>query len=93
MRDTTIVSAGQRQVSSTDLLNPFDRARIASGATHLYAIGGPRPLGEALIELAETCGTAAVLDVLARYRRLTPEMVAAVGADRFPVLLQLVPPS
>lgn len=90
MRDTTIPSAGQRQVGSTDFLNPFDRARIASSATHLYSLGGPRPLGEALIELAETCGTAAVRDVLARYRRLTPEMIEAAGAERFPPLVQAV---
>lgn len=89
MRDT-IVSAGQRQVGSTDLLDPFDRARIFSGATHLYGLGGPRPLGEVLVELTAICGATAVLDVLARYRRLTPEAVAAAGGDRSPPLLQAV---
>ncbi len=32
MNNATTPSAGQRQVGPADLLNPFDRARIASGA-------------------------------------------------------------
>lgn len=82
MHDTTNPLAEQDLVGFTDLLTPLDRARIYSGATHLHGLGGPRPLGEALVELAEVCGTAAVLDVLARYSRLTPAMVRLVGADR-----------
>jgi uncharacterized UPF0146 family protein len=91
VHDTINPSAEQQLVGSVDLLDPVDRVRIFSGAAHLYDLGGPRPLGEALIELAETCGTAAVLDVLARYSRLTPETVSAAGAAEFPRLLQAAP--
>lgn len=48
---------------------------------HLHRLG-PRPVGEALLEVA---GGADVDQTLRRYGELDPEIVMAVGADRFPV--------
>jgi hypothetical protein len=87
MNDATIPSAGQRQVGLADL-HPLDLVRIHRGAAHLHDLG-QRPLGEALVELAQHGGPAAVLDVLACYGRLTPAMVRAAGADQ-PLVHQLV---
>ena len=47
---------------------------------HLYSLG-PRAVGESLIEVA----SGADLDsTLAAYERLTPDLLKAVGGDRFP---------
>ena len=87
MNDTLIPSAARRQVGHADL-HPLDLVRIHRGAAHLHDLG-QRPLGEALVELAEHGGPAAVLAVLDRYGRLTPAMVRAAGADQ-PLVHQLV---
>ena len=62
-------------------LHPFDLVRIHRGAAHLHDLGS-RALAEALVELAEPDGAAAVLDLLDRYNRLTPAMIRAAEADR-----------
>ena len=67
--------------------------RLARGAEHLCNLG-PRATAEFLAEIAGRIGgMPAILWVLAEYqRRLTPEMLGAVGGDRFPPrAMHLVP--
>jgi len=46
---------------------------------------GPRPLAELLAEIAAVTGQhVRVVDLVEEYSRLDPEIVRAVGADRFP---------
>jgi hypothetical protein len=63
----------------------LDRLRLQRGAEYLYQLG-PRAMAEALAEIADRIGGWPVLlAVLAEYeRRLTPAMIRAAGADRFP---------
>lgn len=65
--------------------------RLRRGAEHLSACG-PRPVAEFLLAFARAHDLEA--DLLARLDLwrglLTPQTIAAVGADRFPPLLQLV---
>ena len=63
----------------------LDRARLDRGAEHLHRLGA-RATAEFLAEIARTIGgTPCILQHLAEYeRRLTPAMVQAAGADRFP---------
>ena len=49
-------------------------------ATHLHALG-VRPVAECLLELA---GVDELIHQLERYARLSPEIVEALGADKFP---------
>lgn len=66
------------------MMAPLDRLRFDRGAVHLYGLG-PRAVAELLVEVAENAGCAqCILHQLARYERLTPGMVRAAGADRFP---------
>jgi hypothetical protein len=55
------------------------------GAEHLHRLG-PRAIAELLLEVGERGGCVDdMLDVLGRYRHgLTPELLRAVGGDRFP---------
>ncbi len=54
---------------------------------------GPRPLGELLIEIASHTGQSSfIAHRLEEYARLDPEIVRAVGGDRFPPMpLQVTP--
>ena len=74
------------------ILDPFTRIRLQRGAEHLHGLG-PRAIAEALCEISDRIGgLPAVIQVLAEYEeRLTPELLAAVGGDRFAPLLQAVP--
>lgn len=65
-------------------MSPLDWMRLERGAAHLHALG-PRATAMLLATLAErTSGAPAMLGLLAQYERLTPHMVRAIGADRFP---------
>lgn len=66
-------------------MTPLNRLRFERGAVHLYGLG-PRAVMELLAEVAENlAGAPCILGHLARYERLTPAMVRAVGGDRFPL--------
>ena len=61
-----------------------DRLRLKRDAAHLQRLG-PRSVAECLLQIGrETGDLDVILRVLADYRRLTAQMVSAVGADRFP---------
>ena len=72
-------------------LDPRARLRLQRGAEHVHRLG-PRAMAELLAELAHQTGSiAATLDVLDDYqRRLTPAMIAVVGASSFPPWLRAV---
>ena len=61
------------------------RLRLQRGAEHLHNLG-PRATAEFLAELAaEIGGWPAMMGMLAEYqRRLSPDMLRAVGGDKFP---------
>ena len=63
-------------------VTPLDRMRLERGAKHLHQLG-PRVIAELLAELNQHPGSP-VLDVVQKYGRLTPALVAWCGADRFP---------
>jgi hypothetical protein len=68
----------------TASLTPAYRLRLDRGCEHLQALGA-RALAEMLCELIGLTGCGhEVLDLLADYGRLSPEIVQAVGGDRFP---------
>jgi hypothetical protein len=73
-------------------LHPLALARIHRDAAHLQALG-PRAVAEAMIELAAgRHGPAEVLDLLARYSRISRAQIALAGADRpMPRHIALVP--
>lgn len=79
--------AGDRPRSARPLLPHNDypaRARVERLIVHLHGLGA-RALGEYLDELCQQHDlTADVLARLEAYARITPEMICAVGADRFP---------
>ncbi len=65
---------------------PVEQQRaLRVGAEHMTALGA-RALAELLVELAQVeSGVPAMLNRLSAWReRMTPEMVRAVGGDRFP---------
>lgn len=70
----------------------MDRLRLERGAEHLAALG-PRAIAEFLAELGRMHGLDE--DILARLDRwrehLTPELLRAVGGDRFAFPLVPVP--
>ena len=68
--------------------------RLQHGAVHLHTLG-PRSIAEFLAEVArETGSLASIIDRLAEYRRrMSPEMVRLVGADRFPRRVPLMVPA
>lgn len=55
---------------------------VARLAEHLVRLGS-RPVAELLVELATLYGPG-VIDVATGYQRLSPELIRALGADRFP---------
>ena len=74
-------------------LDPFTVLRIRRGVEYLHRLG-PRATAELLAEVAARIGgLPCVLQVLDEYQaRLTPEMLRAVGGDRFaPRRLHAVP--
>ena len=97
-RDTNTVAAnsivgrhwfGHGTVS---LNEPEHRVRLQRLIGHLHSLG-PRPVGEFLIEILAAWPVPAddVLERLERYGRLDPDVVHALGADRFPPMpLQVV---
>lgn len=66
-------------------MNPLDRMRLERGAMHLHRCG-PRATAEFLADVADHIGgMPCILARLAEYEtRLSPEMLRAVGGDRFP---------
>ena len=74
-----------RQTDAGAFNQPHDRLRLQRGAEHLHRLGA-RATAEALAEIAARIGgMPAILGVLEEYRaRLTPQMLAATGGDRFP---------
>ena len=72
---------------------PSIRLRLEALAPRIAALGA-RPVAELLIDLAAATGEPEI--VLARaeaFGRLSPAMVRAAGADRFPTRIALVPPA
>ena len=66
-------------------LHPLDRLRLQRGAEHLQTLGA-RATAELLADLADRIGgMPAILGLLGEYQqRLSPQMLRAVGGDRFP---------
>ena len=66
-------------------MTSLDRMRLQRGAEHLHSLGA-RATAELLAEIgARIGGMPCILGLLAEYeRRLTPAMIRAAGADRFP---------
>jgi hypothetical protein len=66
-------------------LDPSTELRLQRGAEHLCRLG-PRSTTELLSEIAERIGgLPCILGLLEEYqRRITPEILRAVGGDRFP---------
>lgn len=73
-------------------MTPAERLRVEAGAEHLHALGA-RAVAELLIALtARVGGGAALVDLLAEYRRITPAMARAAGADRRPRCIPRIVP-
>jgi hypothetical protein len=68
-----------------DQIEAHDVRLFCAGAQHLCTLGS-RPTAEFLAELGRVYGISGeILERLNRWRdRLTPELVRAVGGDRFP---------
>jgi hypothetical protein len=66
-------------------LSPLDALRLQRGSEHLHRLG-PRAFDGFLRDLAARIGgMPASLALLAEYqRRVSPEMLAATGGNRFP---------
>ncbi len=64
---------------------PLFDARFRRHVDHLCRLG-PRPVGELLLQLVGTQddARAALVVLLERYRQLNPDVVQAVGGDRWP---------
>jgi hypothetical protein len=66
--------------------------RLQRDCRHLHSLG-PHALSEALLEIADrTRGLSEICETLVEYRRFTPDILRAIGGDRFPPPpLHLVP--
>jgi hypothetical protein len=66
-------------------LDPLDRLRLQRGAEHLHSLGA-RAQAEFLAEIGDRIGgLPCILGLLGEYQqRLSPKMLRAVGAHRFP---------
>jgi hypothetical protein len=66
-------------------LDPLSRLRLQRGAEHLHHLG-PRAQAEFLTEVgARIGGMPCILGLLGEYQqRLSPQLLRAVGGDRFP---------
>jgi hypothetical protein len=72
-------------------LDPHFRFRIETGARHLHLLG-ERAIGEFLAEgISEGDDLSRLINRLRQYERCSPELLRAIGADRFPPRLRLVP--
>jgi hypothetical protein len=74
-------------------LDPLDRLRLQRGAEHLHSLGA-RATAELLAEVGHRIGgMPCILGLLCEYQqRLSPQMLRAVGGDRFPIRpLRVVP--
>jgi hypothetical protein len=74
------------------MIDPVTAVHLERGAAHLHELG-KRAIAEFLIEIGDRTGeTLFVVNLLTEYRRrLTPEMLAALGGDRFPPRIRAVP--
>ncbi len=74
-------------------LDSFVALRLQRGVEQLHRLG-PRATAEFLAEIAdEIGGISAIIELLTEYgRRITPEMLRAIGGDRFPQRAPLVVP-
>jgi hypothetical protein len=66
-------------------LDPFVRLRLQRGVEHLHALG-PRACAEFLVDVDQQIGgLPAIMRLLAEYQeRMSPELLLALGGDRFP---------
>ena len=65
-------------------MSPAQRLQLERGVQHLHCLG-PRATAELLIELVDPVGeTEHLLGKLDQYRRLSPDILRALGGDRFP---------
>jgi hypothetical protein len=74
-------------------LDPLDRLRLQRGSEHLHLLG-PRATAEFLTEIDRRIGgMPCILGILGEYQqRLSPQMLRALGGDRFPARpLRVVP--
>ena len=90
-RPTDVRDASSLAIQSRTF-DPFTALRLQRGAEHLHRLGA-RATAELLAEVAARIGgMPCVLELLAEYEcRLSPAMIRAAGADRFPRQLQAVP--
>jgi hypothetical protein len=72
-------------------LDPLAMLRLRRGVEHLHRLG-PRATAEFLAEIAaQSGGVAPIIELLAAYeRRITVDMLRAIGGDRFPPRTPLV---
>jgi hypothetical protein len=69
----------------------FTAARLQRGAEHLHKLG-PRATAELLAEVGNRIGgIPAIIGLLTEYQRLTPEVLRAVGGDKFPRCIRVLP--
>jgi hypothetical protein len=73
-------------------MDPFAAIQFQRDCGHVYDLGR-RAVMEAFLQVADRIGgLPAICEVLAEYRRLSPQQLRAVGGDRFvPRPLHLVP--
>jgi hypothetical protein len=66
--------------------------RFRADAEHLHSLGDSRPLAEFFAELCQRHPELEgdLLALLREWRRLTPELVDAVGGNRWPLSLFLI---
>ncbi|TLU71462.1 hypothetical protein [Lichenicoccus roseus] len=65
-------------------MSPAQRLQLERGVQHLHGLG-PRATAELLAEVVSPVGEVDfLLDKLEQYRRLSPDLLRAVGGDRFP---------
>jgi hypothetical protein len=73
------------------MIDPIVSVRLQRGAEYLHKLG-PRATAELLAEVGNRIGgMPAILAVLGEYQNLTPQVLRAVGGDRFPRRIRPVP--
>ncbi len=85
--DADLTKAGRLfEVDNTQIsptTQPLAGPRIERMVEHLHSLG-PRPLAECLIEIATATGHPEIVaDRVEAYAALDPDLVRALGADRF----------
>lgn len=69
----------------------YQDLRLQRSIEHRHRCG-PRPVGELLVEVLDSLNAnPAVLDMLLGWEHIDADLVKALGGDRFPPHLQLVP--